>query len=96
MQKPAIEQGDSSNEPAIAAKSPYKIELLADYRYAFCACGLSAYQPFCDGSHTSSKAGIKPIIWTQKTSETAFLCGCKRSKKVPFCDGSHKKLAAPT
>jgi CDGSH iron-sulfur domain-containing protein 3 len=92
MQKPTLEQAASSEEPVIASKTPYQVELLADYRYAFCACGRSAYQPFCDGSHTSSKAGIKPIIWTQKTNQTAFLCGCKRSKKVPFCDSSHKHL----
>ena len=80
------------DEPAIAQKGPYKVELLAEYRYAWCACGLSKWQPFCDGSHTGTKSGIKPVIWTQEKDQTAFLCGCKRSGKTPFCDGTHKKL----
>jgi CDGSH-type Zn-finger protein len=83
---------DVSNEPAVASKTPFRVELLAGYRYAFCACGLSKYQPFCDGSHTSSKAGIKPIIWTQEKDQTALLCGCKRSQRFPFCDASHLGL----
>lgn len=81
-----------SDEPAIAQKSPYRIELLGGYRYAWCACGLSKMQPFCDGSHTSTKSGMKPVVWTQEKDQTAFLCGCKHSGKVPFCDSTHKKL----
>jgi CDGSH-type Zn-finger protein len=81
-----------SDEPVCAQKAPYKVELLGTYRYAWCACGLSKYQPFCDGSHTQSKAGIKPVIFTQDRDQTAFLCGCKRTTKPPFCDGTHKSL----
>ena len=58
----------AAEEPAIAQTGPYKVELLAGYRYAWCACGLSKWQPFCDGSHTGSKVpGIKPVAWTQET-----------------------------
>jgi len=81
-----------AEEPAIAQKAPYKVELKATYRYAWCACGLSKYQPFCDGSHTSTKTGIKPVVWTHEKDETVYLCGCKRTGGKPFCDGSHKKL----
>jgi CDGSH iron-sulfur domain-containing protein 3 len=81
-----------SDEPVIAQKAPYKVELLGTYRYAWCACGLSKYQPFCDGSHTMSKGGHKPIIFTQARDETVFLCGCKRSGRAPICDGSHKSV----
>ena len=81
-----------SDEPVVAQKGPYKVDLLARYRYAWCACGRSKYQPFCDGSHTMSKAGIKPIIFTQPKDQTAFLCGGKHSKTPPFCDGTHKSL----
>jgi len=79
-------------EPAIAQKAPYRIELKGTYRYAWCACGLSKMQPFCDGSHTSTKTGIKPVVWTQEKDEVAYLCGCKRTAGKPFCDSSHKKL----
>lgn len=81
-----------ADEPVCAQKGPYKVELLGGYRYAWCACGLSKWQPFCDGSHTSSKAGIRPVVWTQGEDQTAFLCGCKRSGKRPHCDSTHKKL----
>lgn len=77
---------------AIAQKEPYKVELLASYRYAWCACGLSKMQPWCDGSHTSSKAGIVPVVWTQDRDEKVFLCGCKHTGTRPRCDGSHKNL----
>ena len=82
-----------AEEPVVAQKGPFKVDLLATYRYAWCACGLSKYQPFCDGSHTMSKVpGIKPVIFTQGKDETVFLCGCKRSGKPPFCDGTHSKI----
>ncbi len=81
-----------AEEPVIAQKGPYRIELLATYRYAWCACGLSKSQPFCDGSHTSSKAGIKPIVWVQDKDAIVPLCGCKRSGKQPICDSTHKSL----
>ena len=82
----------NTDEPAIAQKGPYKVELLAEYRYAWCACGLSKWQPFCDGSHTGTRSGIKPVIWTQQKDQNAALCGCKRSGKAQFCDGTHNKL----
>jgi CDGSH iron-sulfur domain-containing protein 3 len=81
-----------AEEPAIAQKGPYKVQLLAGYRYAWCACGLSKWQPFCDGSHTSTKSGIKPLVWTQDRDQSVALCGCKRSGKAQFCDGTHNKL----
>lgn len=82
----------SDQEPACPQKAPYKIDLLATYRYAWCACGLSKFQPFCDGSHTMSKTGLKPIIWTHDKDETRYLCGCKQTGKGPFCDGTHNKI----
>ena len=79
-------------EPRVAQKGPYEVELKGTYRYAWCACGLSQYQPFCDGSHTSTKSGIKPIVFTQDVDKTVWFCGCKRTKKPPFCDGSHNRI----
>lgn len=78
--------------PKVASKTPYKVDLMATYRYAWCSCGLSNYQPFCDGSHTMSKGGHKPVIFTQDKDETVYLCGCKQTGKGPRCDGSHKGL----
>lgn len=77
---------------AAAKPGPHRIELMATYRYAWCGCGLSNNQPFCDGSHTMATDGRKPLIFTQERDQTVFLCGCKRTGKPPFCDGTHNKL----
>ena len=46
-------------EPKIAQKSPFVMKC-EKKKYAWCACGLSATQPFCDGSHKGSE--FSPII----------------------------------
>ena len=58
--------------------------------YAWCACGLSQKQPFCDGSHkpTTITAGE---VGSQEDRQ-AYLCGCKQSLNKPFCDGTHGKI----
>ena len=38
-------------EPERPQLSPYQVELEARKRYAWCRCGRSQKQPFCDGSH---------------------------------------------
>jgi CDGSH-type Zn-finger protein len=58
--------------------------------YFWCACGLSAKQPFCDGSHKGS--GMTPVKFEATETKTAYLCGCKHTANPPFCDGSHNKL----
>jgi CDGSH iron-sulfur domain-containing protein 3 len=77
-------------EPIIAKKGPFAVELEAGKNYHWCACGKSANQPFCDGSHKGSE--ITPTTFTAEKTGTAHLCGCKHSKNAPFCDGSHHSL----
>lgn len=77
-------------EPKIAQKSPYAVELEAGKNYHWCACGRSANQPFCDGSHHGTE--FTPLSFTAEKSGVAHLCGCKHTKNPPFCDGSHHKL----
>jgi len=79
-----------TDAPQIAQKAPYKVELEADKTYVWCACGRSANQPFCDGSHKGSN--FTPVKFTANETKTAFLCGCKHSANAPFCDGTHKTL----
>lgn len=76
-------------DPVIAQKFPYALELEAG-DYWWCACGRSAKQPFCDGSHKGSE--FEPIKFTLTEKTKVWLCGCKRSGDKPFCDGAHKKL----
>jgi CDGSH-type Zn-finger protein len=71
-------------------KQPLVVELEAGKQYQWCACGRSATQPFCDGSHIGS--GLAPKSFVAKRNERAWLCVCKKSKTAPYCDGSHNKL----
>lgn len=76
-------------EPEIAQKSPYGEELEAG-NYFWCACGKSAKQPFCDGSHKGSE--FTPLKVELAESKKVFLCGCKMTKNPPYCDGTHNSL----
>ena len=78
------------NKPVIAQKSPYAVNVEAGKTYAWCSCGLSKGQPFCDGSHKGS--GLAPKMFTAAKNETVYFCGCKHSKAGATCDGSHKGL----
>jgi CDGSH iron-sulfur domain-containing protein 3 len=77
-------------EPRVAQSAPYETEVVAGKKYAWCACGRSAKQPFCDGSHKGT--GLEPIILVADRTETVWFCGCKQTGDRPFCDGTHKSL----
>ncbi|GAB4268808.1 MAG: hypothetical protein Kow0013_19880 [Pararhodobacter sp.] len=79
-----------SDVPIIAQKAPYPVEVEEGKSYFWCACGRSATQPFCDGSHKGT--GLSPVKYTAEASKKAFFCGCKQSTKAPLCDGTHKAL----
>ena len=76
--------------PDIPQKFPYPIEVEAGESYFWCACGQSANQPFCDGSHAETE--FRPIKYTAEESTKVFFCGCKLSGNKPLCDGAHKEL----
>ena len=78
-------------EPIVAQRKPYFVELKAGRPYAWCACGRSARQPFCDGSHAGT--GIEPFRFVAEADREAVLCGCKHTGNPPFCDGSHNNLS---
>jgi CDGSH iron-sulfur domain-containing protein 3 len=85
----------ADNKPACVQAEPGKI-------YAWCTCGLSEKQPFCDGTHKK----IEPTINEQGEAEMPYrslkvqfdkaaevwLCQCKQTKNPPYCDGSHRLL----
>ncbi|WP_038051078.1 glutamate synthase-related protein [Thioalkalivibrio sp. ALJ1] len=78
--------------PTIAAVEPKGVELKKGEEYAFCRCGRSQDQPFCDGSHQGT--GIEPLMFTAEEDGEAFLCQCKQSGNLPYCDGTHAQLDA--
>ena len=79
------------DKPNIAARSPMGLAVEAGKTYFWCACGLSAKQPFCDGSHKDT--GFTPLKYTADRSGLVFFCRCKHTASPPMCDGTHSKLA---
>jgi len=77
-------------EPVIAKKGHYSVEVEAGKNYHWCACGKSANQPYCDGSHKGSE--FTPLAFKPEKTGTAHLCGCKHTKNAPYCDGCHKTV----
>ena len=89
----------ANNLPKVAQCFPLEVELTAGKTYAWCTCGLSDKQPFCDGQHKAcwyeengeTVMPYKSMKFTAEKDETAWLCQCKHTKNPPFCDGSHKQ-----
>ena len=79
-------------EPVTVQKAPFGVDVTADEEYRWCACGRSAKQPYCDGSHKDPDNGFKSLRFTATETKRVFLCGCKKSGTAPFCDGTHNKL----
>jgi CDGSH-type Zn-finger protein len=77
------------DQPKMAANRPAVMELAAG-RHAYCACGLSENQPFCDGRHAGTN--FRPQVFEMAEAKTVALCQCKRTGGAPFCDGAHKEL----
>ncbi len=67
-----------------------KVEVEAGKTYYWCSCGLSANQPFCDGSHTGTD--LSPLPYKAEATGLVSFCACKHSKKGAICDGFHKNL----
>lgn len=73
----------------MSRNAPYVLDMKPGI-YAWCACGLSKNQPFCDGSHSSTP--LRPMIVHLTEDKKIAWCGCKASNKKPYCDGTHKNI----
>ena len=75
--------------PIRVSNTPYAVDVQSGITYWWCACGKSAKQPFCDGSHKGGE--FAPVKFDATESTRVFFCGCKVSGRPPLCDGSHGK-----
>ena len=75
----------------IGALKPCLVSLKAGRPYAWCTCGHSNKQPFCDGSHKDT--GFEPMRYVPEQDEDVLLCACKQTASAPFCDGAHNDLS---
>lgn len=78
-----------TDERPIPQRMPI-VEKMAPGKYLYCACGESAKQPFCDGSHGGT--GYGPKLVNIEEEKMVAWCACKRSANEPFCDGAHSRL----
>jgi len=76
------------SKPVRASNTPFAVDVEEGKTYAWCACGQSGNQPFCDGSHSGT--AFSPVKFTATASKKVFFCGCKQTGSQPMCDGSHK------
>ena len=80
----------SAELPAIGGVLPCYRALGAGETVHWCSCGLSARQPFCDGSHRGSP--LQPLRYVAPCEEEQLFCSCQRTRTPPFCDGAHNNL----
>ncbi len=71
-----------------AQNAPFVMDMKPG-KYAWCSCGESKKQPFCDGSH--GVTGMYPMMVEIDEEKKVAWCGCKCSENKPYCDGSHSK-----
>ena len=77
-------------QPKVADKVPQMVKLETEKTYAWCACGKSESQPWCNGAHEGSR--FSPNVFTAEKSKRVALCMCKHTKTPPYCDGAHADL----
>jgi len=76
-------------EPTVAQEKPFVMKIEPG-NYAWCACGQSDNQPYCDGSHKGTE--FTPIVERIEETKRVAWCGCKHSGDKPYCDGTHAEL----
>ncbi len=75
------------NKGKRAGNLPIAVDVIKEKNYAWCSCGLSKKQPFCDNAHKGTE--FRPVIYKAEENKKVFFCLCKQTNNQPLCDGSH-------
>lgn len=78
-----------SNKPVVVQKRSLKM-VMEPGIYFWCACGRSANQPFCDGSHRGTS--FKPQKMVVEEKQLVKWCMCRHSAEGALCDNKHREL----
>ena len=88
-----MEMTNPEGFPKAAKCEPCCVKAEAGKTYAWCTCGLSEKQPFCDGRHKQIEGmPFKSLKVSFEKDEEVWLCQCKQTSNPPFCDGSHRNI----
>ena len=68
--------------------APITCQLEGGKNYAWCTCGHSEDQPFCNGSHKAVNA-TPSMAFSVEEDKVAYLCTCKQTNNHPYGHGSH-------
>ena len=79
------------SDPQCPQKAPYVQDETPGTK-AWCSCGHSATQPFCNGAHGRDNTGMRPVVVNLTEAKRVAWCGCKQTKTPPYCDGTHRTL----
>lgn len=79
------------DKPVMKDSKPIKVKLEEGKYYAWCACGRTEREVFCDSSHKKTN-GLEPVFIKATETKEVMLCQCKQTGNPPYCDGTHKKL----
>jgi CDGSH iron-sulfur domain-containing protein 3 len=80
-----------SDKAKVARLFPAFTQVEKGKTYHWCSCGLSAKQPFCDGSHKGTS--FTPVKFEATESKRVLFCMCKQTGTQPLCDKTHIKVA---
>ncbi len=75
-------------EAEVPSLTPYVVDVIPGRIYAWCSCGRSRRQPFCDGTHNPLQ--FMPLRYVSDQPGPVAFCGCKRTSTPPLCDGKQE------
>ena len=73
------------NKKKLPLLKPHTVDVKKGKKYAWCSCGLSSKQPYCDGSHSETK--FKPVFLQLRLVKLFICVGASILKNHHFVMG---------